>query len=63
MLGLYLEGKDRIRFLSAVSEVQKTIPHEVTSHMSVMRQKADVLQYQPLLAFELDRSIMWMDCK
>lgn len=50
MLGLYLEGKDRIRFLSAVSEVQKTIPHEVTSHVSVMTQKADVLQYQPLLA-------------
>lgn len=55
MLCLCLEGRDRIRFLSAVSDVQKMIPHEHTSHKFVISQKVDVMQCQQLLTFELKR--------
>lgn len=63
MLCLCLEGRDRIRFLSAVSDVQKMIPHEHTSHKFVISQKVDVMQCQQLLTFELKRFVLWITNK
>lgn len=63
MLYLCLKDRYRIRLWSAVSDIQKMIPHKVTSHIFVMPQKVDVMQCQQYLTFELKRFIMWITNK